>query len=270
MSINKAKEIELRLIEALFELNFGHKARLAKEAGVSKATVSNIFRGKPSNPSTLVKLQDKLKPISVNWILSGQGPKYLVGQKPEEKAGKESATYEEMPDLLREKVKEVLKNQAGIELEPEEADYNLNFTEEQLLERALYFLTTADLLKRNYYNMKMKELERDLVEAKKKISDLECMLKREEKPEIFNESNYFELKRPPENLGKLEKAIWNRRIEQIIAWVRENRVAAYWVPSWVIDHFIMAKGLECDKEAVGKVLREIYKKGLEADEEIIE
>lgn len=56
-------------------------AEIARRIDVPHATIRNYFQGRMPAPDVLIKIADNTG-VSLNWLLSGTGPRFLAGERP--------------------------------------------------------------------------------------------------------------------------------------------------------------------------------------------
>jgi len=96
-----------RLENTLGELNIPNLKQLSEKAAVHQSTLSKLLLGQNVELRTKQKAQNTISPINLEWLITGEGEKYL-----EEKAEPRGSDYE----LIKRAVAEVLATDPRLRL----------------------------------------------------------------------------------------------------------------------------------------------------------
>ncbi len=219
MSRDIEQKIDLRLKEALIELGIDHEGALADKLGLARGTVYRVFDGFPAREATLEKIKNELKPISLNWILTGAAPKYCDDRAEAPAVEALSPIHPETCDNLglpRKELKELIKTAVSEALFSDDRGKLIVAYLEELLDSARAGDNGRDVMESRTYRMTA-DSHREAIEMQLHI------------PEA------------PPDLSPDDKIRWNRNAEAINRWSctasAQRDFGRRGVPAWALERF---------------------------------
>ncbi|MCE5270801.1 hypothetical protein LLH00_05905 [bacterium] len=112
-------EVEKRIRSVVGELNLRSEKALARKAGVHHTTLSNFLYKGTGHVDTRNKIQEAIKPINLEWVLSGEGDKYLdkpteIAVESSENRGDEQQLEEIVRRVIRQEIRYFLEGKVKL------------------------------------------------------------------------------------------------------------------------------------------------------------